>query len=114
MIKWKAVILGFILTVIFALILNHFMGEYGSYISILAASAIVGYMVNQNYVNGAIHGVMIGVLGGIVGIIILLLVGGYLIIKAEILIILMKIAIDIVLGAIGGVFGSIYSNWKKS
>lgn len=112
MINWKAVILGFILTVLFALILDSFMGEYGSYISIMAVSMIVGYMVNENHLNGAIHGVMIGVLGGIVGIIILLLVGGYLVIKAQILIILTKIVIDIALGAIGGFLGSLLA--KKS
>lgn len=113
MVNWKALILGFILTVIFALILNHFMGEYGSYISILAACAIIGYIVNENYVNGAIHGALIGVIGSLLGIIILFAVAGFLVIKAAILVILMKIAIDIILGAVGGVSGSIL-NGKKS
>ena len=52
MVNWKAVIIGFILTVIFTSILNQAIGSFGSYIGVIAAGIIVGYMVNYNWMNG--------------------------------------------------------------
>ncbi|MGZ7096809.1 MAG: DUF5518 domain-containing protein, partial [Methanobacterium sp.] len=85
MINWKAVLIGFFLTVILALILNPIIGEYGSYISIIIAGIIVGYIVNRNKTNGAVHGALVAILGGLFAFIILFILGGLLIIKAEIL-----------------------------
>ena len=52
MVNWKAVIIGFILTIIFTSILNLIIGSFGSYIGVIIAGVIVGYMVNHNWVNG--------------------------------------------------------------
>ncbi|MGB9936165.1 MAG: DUF5518 domain-containing protein [Methanobacterium sp.] len=107
MINWKAITIGFILTVIFALILNSFIGEIGSYISILIAGIIVGYLIKGNWINGAFHGAMIGILGGIIAVIILLIVGGFVVIMDDTFSILIRIVLDVILGAIGGAAGTI-------
>ncbi len=107
MISWKAVLLGFILTLIFAFVLNPFIGEFGSFIGIIVAGLIVGYLVNKNVTNGAIHGALIGVIGGFLAIIILLLIGGLIIIRAEIFGLLIRLIIDMALGAFGGIMGAL-------
>jgi len=108
MINWKAVIIGFILAVTFALILTQIVGEFGSYIGVIMAGIIIGYGVNRNLVNGAVHGGLIGVIGGIAALIIILVVGGgpYLMGAFGVLVI-GSIILDTVLGAIGGAIGSI-------
>jgi hypothetical protein len=112
MINWKAILTGFILTVIFALILNPFIGEFGSYISIVIAGIVVGYLVKGNLTSGAIHGALIGIIGAIIAIIILFIIGGFLILKAEIFNVLVRIIVDMVLGAIGGALGTIFVGRK--
>ncbi|MCZ3365433.1 MULTISPECIES: DUF5518 domain-containing protein [Methanobacterium] len=124
MVNWKAVIIGFILTVIFTSILNQVIGSFGSYIGVITAGIIVGYMVNYNWMNGvsenrrfsekqkslifgAIHGGLIGILGGIVAVIIVLIVGGgpYIVESFGVLL-LVEIIADVILGAVGGAFGA--------
>lgn len=113
MFNWKAIIIGFILTVILALFLNPLIGEFGSYISIIIAGITVGYLIKGNFRSGAIHGALIGVIGGLFGIIILFLVGGFLIINAEGFNFLIRMVIDIVLGAVGGALGTIFVDRKQ-
>ena len=107
MINWKAVFTGLILTIIFALVLNQYIGELGSYMGIIIAGLIIGYLVNGNLTNGAIHGALIGIIGGILAILILIIVGGLLILKVEIFALLVRIVADIVLGAVGGALGTL-------
>lgn len=106
MINWKAVVIGFILAIVFTLILNQIIGSWSSYIGIIMAGIIVGYMVNQSLMNGLIHGGLIGILGGIAAIIIILTVGGgvYLIGTFGLFVMGAVIA-DVILGAIGGTIG---------
>lgn len=108
MVNWKAVIIGFILTIIFTSILNLIIGSFGSYICVIIAGVIVGYMVNHNWVNGAIHGGLIGILGGIAAVIIILIVGGGpYIMESFGALLLVAIIADVILGAIGGAFGAL-------
>lgn len=106
MINWKAIIIGFVLTVIFAMILNSFIEGFGSFISIILATMIIGYFLNSSSANTAFHGALIGVIGGFLAFSILLLIGGILLIKAEYLGLVIRIIIDIVLGAFGGFLGA--------
>ena len=107
MIKWKAVIIGLILTIIFALILNPFIGEFGSYLSIVIAGMIIGYLIKGSLINGAIHGVLIGIIGTLFAVIILFVVGGFLIINAEMSGLLIRAVIDVFSGALGGTVGTV-------
>jgi len=113
MINWKAVLTGLIITIIIALILNPFIGEFGSYTGIVIAGMIVGYRVKRNTANGIIHGALIGVTGGIAAVIILIVVGGVFIVKVEIYGLLIKTGFDIVLGAVGGAAGTIFAGKNK-
>lgn len=64
-INWKAIILGFIL----AIILSAFLGTAGeafSFLGMLIAGIAVGYMVDVNLKNGAIHGAITGAVTGII------------------------------------------------
>lgn len=108
MINWKAILIGFILTIILALFLNPLIGEFGSYISIIIAGIVVGYLVKGSFKIGAIHGALIGVIGGLFALIILFLIGGFLIVNAEVFNFLIRMVIDIVLGAIGAILGTIF------
>lgn len=112
MINWKAVLTGLIITIIIALILNPFIGEFGSYTGIIIAGMIVGYCVKRNTANGIIHGALIGITGGIAAVIILIIVGGFFIVKVEIYGLLIKTGVDIVLGAVGGAAGTIFAGKK--
>ena len=108
MINWKAVITGFIVAIVLALIFKQIIGGFGSYIGVIIAGVIVGRMVNVNRVNGAIHGGLIGVIGGILEIIILWIVGGWPYLTGTFAILVTATIIaDIFLGAIGGAIGSV-------
>lgn len=108
MFNWKAVIIGFILATIFAFILNGIIGTVGSYISVFIAGTIIGYIVNNDFIGGAIHGGLIGVIGGIIAILILIIVGGGPYLAGTYGIYVMGlIIVDIVMGVIGGTIGSI-------
>lgn len=65
-IKWTPVIIG----IIIAFILSWFLSVIGYFI----ATVYVGYSVDGEYINGAIHGALVGVItaiiGGILGLII--------------------------------------------
>ncbi len=108
-INLKAILFGFILVIIFALILNPFIGELGSYLSIIISTIIVGYVLNKNIVNGAFHGAIIGIIGALIAIIVLVIIGGFFIIREEIVGLSINILIDIILGIIGGAIGSMLS-----
>lgn len=108
MFNWKAVIIGFILAVIFTFILNGIIGTVGSYFGVLIASITIGYIVNNDFINGAIHGSLIGVMGGIIAILILIIVGAWPYLSGTFgIYVIASIFIDILVGAIGGAIGSI-------
>jgi hypothetical protein len=77
----------------------------------LLAGIAVGFMINETEKNGAINGVMLGLIGGLIvnGILILMMFlqgyGDYLV--SIISTCLIYLVLEIVIAAVGGVFGSL-------
>jgi hypothetical protein len=57
-IDWKWVIIGIVLAIYFRHIFG-LLGSWGGYVGYFVATAIVGYMVAGDYMNGAIHGALV-------------------------------------------------------
>jgi hypothetical protein len=55
-------------TLIFGIIVTAFLGFLLGLIGIIIATICVGYSVDRDYKNGAIHGVLTGFIGGIIAI----------------------------------------------
>jgi len=113
MIKWKAIIIGFILAVILTIFLGSAGGIVGFYLAVLIAGIAVGYIVDVNIKNGATHGAITGLITGIVSAILSIIVAlaygasGILSGLNVIAELIVSIIIWAVLGAIGGVIGTI-------
>ncbi len=113
MIKWKAIIIGFILAVILTIFLGSAGGIVGFYLAVLIAGIAVGYIVDVNIKNGATHGAITGLITGIVSAILSIVVAlaygasGILSGLNVIAELILSIIIWAVLGAIGGVIGTI-------
>lgn len=113
MIKWKAIIIGFILAVILTIFLGSAGGIVGFYLAVLIAGIAVGYIVDVNIKNGATHGAITGLITGIVSAILSIVVAlaygasGILSGLNVIAELIVSIIIWAVLGAIGGVIGTI-------
>lgn len=113
MLNCHAVIIGSIIALILSVVGGLF-GFYGLAIGVLITGAMVGYLVNGDILNGMIHGAFIGVLSSTIFAIFASLIGhvsailvlyvGFKIIGSTLLSLLM--------GAIGGVLGSVFRGWK--
>jgi len=57
-------------TLIFGIVVTAFLGFLLGLIGIIIATLCVGYSVNKNYKNGAIHGGLAGIIGGIIVLVI--------------------------------------------
>ena len=113
MIKWKAIIIGFILAIILTIFLGAGGGTVGFFLAVLIAGIAVGYIVDVNIKNGATHGAITGLITGIVSAILSITValvygvGGMLLGLNVIADLIVSIIIWAVLGAIGGVIGTV-------
>jgi hypothetical protein len=113
MIKWKAIIIGFILAIILTIFLGAAGGTVGFFLAMLIAGISVGYIVDVNIKNGAIHGAITGLITGIISTILSITVvlvygtGGMSLGLNVIADLILSIIIWAVLGAIGGVIGTV-------
>jgi hypothetical protein len=113
MIKWKAIIIGFILAIILTLFFGAAGGTIGFYLGMLIAGIAVGYIVDVNVKNGATHGAITGLIAGIVSAILSIVVvlaygaGGMLSGLNVVAELILSIILWAVLGTIGGAIGTI-------
>ena len=112
MLDYYEIILGVIFTLILSMVFGEFLGSVGSYSGFLIVTICVGYRVNIDMINGAIHGAVIAVLAGICAFIIMLIMWGFGVGPGEEILefgtagIIFGLLINSIIGAIGGFFGS--------
>ncbi len=75
MVDWGAVILGFILSIIFGGIFAIIIPVWGGILGLLLAGMVVGYLVGGDAINGAVNAGLAGVFGAIVLSLLLLIAG---------------------------------------
>lgn len=75
MVKWGAVIVGFVLSLAFPAILGLFMGSWASVVGLFLAGFIVGIMVKEGAFSGFWNATVAGAFGGIVTAILITLLG---------------------------------------
>jgi fructose-specific phosphotransferase system IIC component len=107
-IKWRPSLIGAMIVMATYLAAN-FSGENILFSSFLLGGIIVGYMVNQNWKNGAINGLISGIIAALIVnliSIILLVSQGY---ASYLTVILSSLAyymvMELVLSTVGGVLG---------
>ncbi len=127
-INWLVVIFGFILLNLINMMLGMIQvsGILGiifiSYAGIFFATLIVGYLVDYNYMNGAIHGALVVLIGIVIGTLFALLSlkalfnSGVLSSNTEVLMIIgifvsgiIGTIFNMIIGAIGGIIGVVFS-----
>ncbi len=120
MIDQKAVIIGFIVSVVLVLALGFFL-PVGQFIAVLAGAMIAGYMANSKnqlkIVESALHGILVGIFTGVVQILVVYVRSGFSDTVASILIVaaLVLIGAYIIVGALGGIVGTlIHVKYGKS
>lgn len=113
MLDFFEIIWGSILTVISSMVLGYFLGALGSFAGIIIFTAYVGYLVNIDMVNGAVHGSIVAVLAGALSFIIMLGMWGLgigpssTIMEFGVMGIVIGLLINLIVGAGGGAIGSI-------
>jgi len=120
MIDQKAVIIGFIVSVVLVLALGFFL-PVGQFIAVLAGAMIAGYMANSKnqlkIVESALHGILVGIFTGVIQILVVYVRSGFSDTVASILIVaaLVLIGAYIIVGALGGIVGTlIHVKYGKS
>jgi hypothetical protein len=94
------------------MVLGKFTGIIGSYAGFLVATIWVGYEVNQDLVNGAVHGAVVGVAAGTVSTILMISMGAFLIGSGSAIMsfglmgIIIGLMIDGIIGMVGGSVGA--------
>ena len=109
--KWRPVIIGVAMVLTLYVISDIISGISLVLPAFLLVGIAVGFMINETEKNGAIHGVILGLIGGLIvnGILILTMYlqgyGDYLV--SIISTCLIYLVLEIVIAAVGGVFGSL-------
>jgi hypothetical protein len=120
MINQKSVVIGFIvsLVVVFSLGLINSAGQF---IGVLAGAMVASYLANKTQqlkvVESALHGILVGIFTGVIQILIIYVRSGFSDRIAGILIIaaLVLIGAYIIVGALGGIVGTlIHAKYGKS
>ncbi len=113
MLDYLEIIFGTILTVVSSMILGYFLGALGSYAGIIIVTACIGYRVNEDLINGALHGSVVAVLAGMLSFIVMMAmwsfgVGpGSTIMEFGVMGIIFGLLINLIVGASGGAIGSV-------
>jgi len=109
--KWRPVIIGVAMVLTLYVISDIISGISLVLPAFLLAGITVGFMINETEKNGAINGAILGLIGGLIvnGILILMMYlqgyGDYLV--SIISTCLIYLVLEIVIAAVGGVFGSL-------
>jgi len=123
MIDQKSVIIGFIISIILVFLLGNekVLPGIGLLFAVFIGSIVTGYWANKKtqlkVVESALHGILVGIFTGIAQILITYFLSGYSAIVAGILIYfaLVLIGAYIIIGALGGVVGTlIHVKYGKS
>lgn len=64
--EWNEITVGCITAVVLAIIFGLFFGSNGTYVALIIAGLITGYISYGNYVEGLINGGIVGLLAGVV------------------------------------------------
>ncbi|MCE5213507.1 MAG: DUF5518 domain-containing protein [Methanobacterium sp.] len=108
--------MGTILTIIVSMVLGSFIGALGSYLGFILVTVWVGYRVNEDVANGAIHGALVALLAGIFSFISMYTVGslfnmgpGLDLLSFGISGVIIGLLVNGLLGMVGSVIGSYIS-----
>ena len=117
MVDWGAVILGFVISIIFGGIFAIIIPVWGGILGLLLAGMAVGYMVGGDAMNGAVNAGLAGVFGAIVLSLLLLIAGtlilgiiGFAAATITSFVILIGFVGVMLIMAVGGAIGSIVKN----
>ncbi|MBU4548269.1 MAG: DUF5518 domain-containing protein, partial [Euryarchaeota archaeon] len=75
MVKWSAVIVGFILSLVFPGIMAAFSPDWGSFLGLLLAGFVVGIIVKGGAFNGFWNASVAGAFGGLLSAILITILG---------------------------------------
>ena len=112
MIDQKSVIIGFIVSLVLTLSLGYLIAA-GPFIGVLAGAMVAAYLANKKnqlkVVESALHGILVGIFTGVIQILIIYYRSGFSDKVVEILIIaaLILIGAYIIVGALGGIVGTL-------
>jgi Family of unknown function (DUF5518) len=120
MINQKSVVIGFIVSLVVVLSLG-LINSIGQFIGVLAGAIVASYLANKSQqlkvVESALHGILVGIFTGVIQILIIYVRSGFSDRIAGILIIaaLVLIGAYIIVGALGGIVGTlIHTKYGKS
>lgn len=111
----KNVVIGFVVAIFLLIILGYLIPNIGGLLALIIAGIITGYLVNNSIKIGMINGALVGVLSGLGTIALLFFKFGASSKVAGALIILSLgiISSYIILGAVGGMAGSLIKQRMK-
>ncbi len=114
MIDYIELIWGSIFAVIISMIMGYFLGSLGAYGGYILVTIFVGYQVNEDLVNGALHGLMVGIIAGLFSSVMMLTMGVFIgmgpgtdILEFGLFGIVLGLLINGIVGASGGTLGSL-------
>jgi hypothetical protein len=115
-VKWMTLIVGLIIGIIFGSILG-ILTSWGDIFGYLIAALYVGYVVDGNYKNGAIYGMLIGAVAALI-VLILSLIGlgvpyATNVVAAGLMAIITVLIFALVIGAVSGALGGIIGVFIK-
>ncbi|OPY24347.1 MAG: hypothetical protein A4E27_01271 [Methanobacterium sp. PtaU1.Bin242] len=95
------------------MVLGTYTGSLGSYAGFIIATIWVGYRVNEDIGNGALHGALVGFFAGIISAILMIILGIILnigpsmdIMSFGLIGVIIGLIVDGIIGTAGGVIGS--------
>lgn len=95
------------------MVLGTFTGALGSYIGFFIVTIYVGYRVNQDIYNGALHGALVGLTAGVLWAILMMAMGSFLnigpgtdIMSFGLMGVIIGLSVDTIIGAVGGSIGA--------
>lgn len=118
-IEWKTVLIGVIMTFVLMFIFGFATGIFLlGFFGFIIAIIYVGYAVGEDFKTGALHGGLVGLIVIIIAESMIILIGksieGDLLSNVTIYYLLKAILVTTIVGAIGGLFGSVIKINKPS
>lgn len=95
------------------MVLGIFTGALGCYLGFLLATLWVGYRVNEDVANGALHGASVAFIAGIISMVSMIIAGtlfnmgpGMDLLSFGAFGVIIGLMIDGIIGTVGGIIGS--------